>query len=537
MRSTLVGLIILLFALLPPSNVAAQVSSGKILGVVTDDSGAVLPGALIAVRNLGTGVTRDVVSNERGQYDVPGLPPGRYQVGAEPTGFRRVSHGPIVVQVNQETRLDLVLALGELAETITVQGTGTVVQTTTAALGKVVEEKQILALPLTDRNFASLGLLTPGVTTRGQSTTDAQYVVHGQRQDANNFQLDGVANVTLGGNTVQARPNVDAVQEFKIQTSNFSAEFGRNAGSVVQVVTKSGTNEYRGSIWEFARNDRFQSPNFFTQGDPPPLSQNQYGGTVGGPLSIPGVYSGKNKTFFFGSFEGYRLTRGVTRQTVVATAQERAGNLGFLTRPIIDPQTGLAFPGNIIPADRISPAAQKLLDLMPLPNISGAAPRANNFVSSPAREDDYDQYMARFDHSISAKWNLFYRHFLQDNDNYNPFQGAGPANYLGFPTQGNAGFSMARSASARCLGRLRSTSFASASRATATSASICRCSTRWTSASTTCGRRTRPVVWVCRTSPSPASRGSAGRFRGRRRTRRTSGRCPTSARWRSAATT
>src|SRR6185295_28608 len=312
------------------------------------------------------------------------------------------------------------------------------VQTTTATLGKVIEEKQILELPLSGRNFTALGLLTPGVTTRGQSTSDAAYVVHGQRQDSNNFQLDGVANVSLGGNAVQARPNVDAVQEFKIQTSNFSAEFGRNAGSVVQVVTKSGTNEYRGSTWEFVRNDRFQSPNFFTQGEPPPLSQNQYGGTVGGPLSIPGVYSGKNRTFFFGSFEGYRLTRGVTRQTVVATAQERAGNLSFLTRPIVDPQTGLAFPGNIIPADRISPAARKLLDLMPLPNIAGAAARANNFVSSPTRNDSYDQYMARFDHSISAKWNLFYRHFLQNNDNYNPFQGAGPASYLGFPTQGNS---------------------------------------------------------------------------------------------------
>jgi outer membrane receptor protein involved in Fe transport len=437
MRSMQIGLVVLVVvSLLSPSPAAAQVSSGRILGIVADDSGAVLPGAVIVVRNLGTGVTRDVVSNERGQYDVPGLPPARYQVDAELTGFRRVSHGPIVVQVNQETRLDLVLALGELAETITVQGTGTVVQTTTAAIGKVVEEKQIVALPLTDRNFASLGLLVPGVTTRGQSTTDAAYVVHGQRTDANNFQLDGVANVTLGGNTVQARPNVDAVQEFKIQTSNFSAEFGRNAGSVVQVVTKSGTNELRGSAWEFVRNDRFQSPNFFTQGEPPPLRQNQYGGTAGGPLTIPGLYSGKNRTFVFGSYEGYGLTRGLTRQTVVATAQERTGNLGFLSKPIVDPLTGLPFAGNIIPADRISPAARKLLDLMPLPNIAGAAARQNNFVSSPTREDNYDQFMARIDHSISTKWNLFYRHFFQDTDSFNPFQGAGPANYLGFPTQG-----------------------------------------------------------------------------------------------------
>src|SRR2546426_9650705 len=325
--------------LLSPSTATAQVSSGKVLGVVTDNSGGVLPGASIVVRNLGTGVTRDTVSNDRGQYEGLGVQPGRYQIDAEVSVFRRVSRGPIVIQVTQQTRLDIVLQLGEVAETITVQGTGTVVQTTTATIGKVVEEKQIVALPLTDRNFASLGLLTPGVTTRGQSTTDAQYVVHGQRQDANNFQLDGVANVTLGGNSVQARPNVDAVQEFKIQTSNFSAEFGRNAGSVVQVVTKSGTNELRGSTWEFVRNDKFQSPNFFTQGNPPPLRQNQFGGTVGGPVTVPGMYSGRNRSFFFGSYEGYRLTRGVTRQTVVATAQERAGNLSFLSKAIVDPLT------------------------------------------------------------------------------------------------------------------------------------------------------------------------------------------------------
>jgi len=432
MKSATVFTILAVAAIVLPSSTAtAQVSSGKVLGIVTDNSGGVLPGASIVLRNLGTGVTRETVSNDRGQYEVPGVQPGRYQIDAEVSGFRRVSHGPIVVQVGQEARLDIVLQLGEVAETITVQGTGTVVQTTTATIGKVVEEKQIVALPLTDRNFASLGLLTPGVTTRGQSTTDASYVVHGQRQDANNFQLDGVANVTLGGNTVQARPNVDAVQEFKIQTSNFSAEFGRNAGSVVQVVTKSGTNELRGSTWEFVRNDKFQSPNFFTQGKLPPLRQNQYGGTVGGPVSVPGLYSGRNKSFFFGSFEGYRLTRGVTRQTVVATAQERAGNLSFLSKAIVDPLTGQPFAGNIIPSERISPAAQKLLELMPLPNIAGTAARQNNFVSSPTRNDNYDQYMARFDHSISTKWNLFYRHFFQDTDSFNPFQGAGPANYLG----------------------------------------------------------------------------------------------------------
>ena len=250
MSSSLVRLLSFAVAavLLVPAAGLAQVSSGKILGAVQDESAGALPGVTIVVRNVETGVSRETVTNTRGRFEVPGLQPGRYQVEAELTGFSRYSQGPVAVQVNEETLVNINLKVGQLSETINVVAQSSIVQTTTATLGKVIEEKQILELPLSGRNFTSLGLLTPGVTTRGQSTTDAAYVVHGQRQDSNNFQLDGVANVSLGGNTVQARPNVDAVQEFKIQTSNFSAEFGRNSGSVVQVVTKSGTNSVRGSV-------------------------------------------------------------------------------------------------------------------------------------------------------------------------------------------------------------------------------------------------------------------------------------------------
>jgi outer membrane receptor protein involved in Fe transport len=415
---------------------SAQVSSGKITGAVQDNSGGVLPGVTVVARNVGTNNTRETVTNERGQYEIAALPPGRYQIEGELTGFKRYQRGPITVQVNQETRVDIQLELGALEETIQVTAEGLLVQTTTSAVGAVVDQKQIVELPLSGRNFADLGLLTPGVTTRGQATssgaTGSTFVVHGQRSDANNFQLDGVANVSLGGNTLNARPNVDAVQEFKIQTSNFSAEFGRNSGSVITVVTKSGTNTLSGNAWEFLRDDKFQARNFFAVTDPPPLSQNQFGATLGGPLVIPGLYSGKNKTFFFGSYEGFRLERGLTRQTIVATERERAGDFGFLSRQLIDPATGQPFPGNQIPASRISSAATRLLSLMPTPNLGGT-PRVNNFVSSPSQEQNYDQYMWRFDHTISSKWNVFYRHFLQDNDQFMPFQGASPANYVGFP--------------------------------------------------------------------------------------------------------
>src|SRR5437762_6807094 len=423
---TIVLFAVALFVLLVPVLARAQTSAGKIVGVVQDSSGGVLPGVAIIVRNLGTGTSRDAVTDDRGQFDVSGLAPGRYQVDAELQGFRKFSQSPVVVQVNQETRVNATMSVGAVAETITVAAEGILVQTTTSVVGKVVDEQQILELPLSGRNFADLGLLTPGVTTRGQGTSaGTSFYVHGQRNDANNFLLDGTSDNSLEGNALQARPNVDAVQEFKIQTSNFSAEFGRNTGSVVNVVTKSGTNSLRGSGWEFARSDKFQAKNYFATTEPPPLKFNQFGGTLGGPIV-------RNRTFLFGSYEGYREDRGLTRQTIVATAAERGGDFSLLSKPLIDPETGLAFAGNRIPQGRISPAATKLLALMPLPNIPGVSARNNNYVSSPEMKNHYNQYMGRVDHTFSDKWTLFYRHFLQDSDVFNPFQGASPANYIGF---------------------------------------------------------------------------------------------------------
>jgi len=411
-----------------PAPAGAQTSAGKIVGVVQDSSGAVLPGVSIVVRNLGTGAARDTISDDRGQFDVSGLAPGRYQVDAQLQGFSKFTQGPVSVLVNQETRVNPTLSIGNVQETLTVTAEGLLVQTTSSMVGKVVDEKQILDLPLSGRNFADLGLLTPGVTTRGQGTSaGTSFYVHGQRNDANNFLLDGVSDNSLEGNALQARPNVDAVQEFKIQTSNFSAEFGRNTGSIVNVVTKSGTNAFSGSGWEFLRSDKVQATNFFATTEPPPLKFNQYGGTAGGPLV-------RNKTFFFASFEGYREGRGQTRQTIVATAQERAGDFSFLSKPLIDPATGLPFAGNVIPPARIDPAAARLLALMPMPNIPGVRPRANNYVSSPVSQTNYDQYMLRGDHTFNPQWSVFYRHFLQDNDIFNPFQGSNTANYDGFPT-------------------------------------------------------------------------------------------------------
>ncbi len=410
-----------------PATVSSQVSLGTLLGQAQDDTGGVLPGVSVTATNTGTGLTRAVTTDSRGQYAIVGLQPGTYEVRAELAGFRTSVASGVVIQVNQETRLDFAMPLGELAETITVSAETTVVQTRTSTVGKVVDQTAIVAMPLNGRNFVDLGLLVPGVTTREQRTqAGSTYYVHGQRDDANNFLMDGVSSNELNGNTADIKPNPDAVQEFKIQTSNFSAEFGRNAGSIVQVVTKSGSNDISGAGWLFLRDDAFQSKDFFAINEPPPLSQKQYGATFGGPII-------RNKTFVFGSYEGYRLTRGLTNQTIVATAGERAGDFSFLTKPILDPTTGQPFPGNVIPPNRIDPAATALLELMPLPNISGAGARANNYVSSPESTNNYDQFIARLDHNFNDNWAVFYRHFYQKTEQFNPVQGAGVSRYDGFP--------------------------------------------------------------------------------------------------------
>jgi hypothetical protein len=423
MRGFCLGAAVLLVV---PAILLAQISGGKIIGSVDDESGGVLPGVQVSILNLGTGLTREATTSERGRYEVRGLPSGQYEVRAELSGFRGYAQTDVDVLVNRETVVNITLSIGAVTETVTVTGESVIIQVTTSSIGKVVEDDVMVAIPLANRNFVNLALLIPGVTTRTQSTTaGSTFYVHGQRDDANNFLLDGVSAVDLEGNRSAVRPNPDAVQEFNIQTSQFSAEFGRNAGSIIQVVTKSGTNEFGGNAWYFARDDSFQAQNFFAQNEPPPLSRKQYGGTFGGPIV-------HDKFFVFGSYEGIRENRGLTRQTVVTTARERIGNLSFLDTPIIDPETGQQFPGNIIPRDRIDPAATALFELMPLPNISGAGTRENNYVSSPIQTSDSDQILARADYYINTDNTMFYRHFWQSSPTFRPFQGAGVSHYEGF---------------------------------------------------------------------------------------------------------
>src|SRR5579864_6463248 len=413
----------LICAWLVPSTAHAQ-ATGQITGPITDPSGAVVPDATIEIVNEATGQKRTVTSRDDGFYLVPLVNPGIYQVKASRIGFGTLTRNGNEVAVNGTTRVDFSLQVGEVAEQVTTVTAVSLVETSNATLGVVVDQQKVVDLPLNGRNFAQLGTLLPGVvapplalggldgnaTVGGFGDTTGSFNVNGMRNQSNNFQLDGASNNDSFNSGFVVRPPPDAVQEFKIMTHSYGAEYGRNAGSVVNVVTKSGTNTWHGSAWEFNRDDTFQARNFFATFTPT-LKQNQYGGAIGGPIV-------KNRLFTFGYYEGFRNTQGTTDTRVVLSADQRTGNFGSTT--IKDPLTGQPFANNMIPADRISPIAAKILsDYIPLPNQTG-----NRVVRSPNLEDHRNQFGDRVDYQISDRHTLFGRYLYGHSNQFNPLSGS-----------------------------------------------------------------------------------------------------------------
>jgi hypothetical protein len=389
-------------------------ASGTMAGLVTDDSGGVLPGVIVEVVNVATGQTRVVETGPDGFFTVPLLQPGRYDVKASLTGFRTVVREGVVVTVGDTARVDLRLPVGALEESVTVRGEVPLVETAHATLGIVIDERRIVDLPLNGRNFTQLGTLIPGVvappaalggqagdaTPGGFGATTAGFNVNGMRNQSNNFLLDGTSNNDTFNTGFVLRPPPDAIQEFKILTHSYAAEYGRNAGSVVNVVTRSGTNAVRGSGWEFNRDDRLEARNFFAPKDQqkPELKQNQFGGAVGGPLV-------RSRLFFFTYYEGYRNTRGTTTVITVPSEAQRRG-IFTGSAPLRDPLTGQPFVGNVIPEGRLDPVARRLLDeFVPLPNSAG-----NRYTASPNVDDDRDQIGLRLDYQWTPKHALLGRY-------------------------------------------------------------------------------------------------------------------------------
>ena len=416
---------------LSPGLAFAQ-ATGSISGTVKDESGAVLPGVTVEATNTATNATRTAVTGANGFYTIPLVQPGGYTVKATLQSFSSLSRSGVKVNVSETSLVNFALKVGGTSETVDVTGQSPLIETANATLGIVIEEKKIVDLPLNGRNFTQLGTLIPGVlappaglggqageaTPGGFGATTSGFSVNGQRNQSNNFLMDGATNNDSFNTGFVLRPPPDAIQEFKILTHSYSAEYGRNAGSVVNVVTKSGSNAWHGAAWEFNRNDKFQERNYFvpSTSPKPALKQNQFGASLGGPIV-------KDKFFAFGYYEGYRNTKGTTQNLLVPTADQRAGNFGGAT--LIDPTTGAAFPAGIIPAGRISPIAAKLLnDFMPLPN-SGT----NRYIVSPNVVDTRDQAGGRLDYKINPKHSALGR-FLWSHTNQATPKVQQPANAL-----------------------------------------------------------------------------------------------------------
>jgi Carboxypeptidase regulatory-like domain/TonB-dependent Receptor Plug Domain len=407
-----------------PSRAAAQ-ATGAIAGVVTDPSGGVLPGVTIDVTSRDTGQVRSTVTGADGFFTIPLVNPGVYDVKATLSGFRTTVREAVTVTVNETVRADAALQVGELAEQVTVVAQSPLVETTNATLGVVIDRQKVMDLPLNGRNFTQLGTLIPGVvappsalggqdgnaTPGGFGNVTGGFNVNGQRNQSNNFLLDGAANNDSFNTGFVLRPPPDAIQEFKILTHSYDAEYGRNAGSVVNVVTKAGTNQWHGSGWEFNRDDRLQATNFFAAAKPA-LKQNQFGGALGGALM-------KNRLFMFSYFEGFQNKQGVTDTRTVLSAAQRTGDFAG-GAAIRDPLTGLPFAGNVIPPGRISPIAQKILDqYIPLPNSAG-----NRSVRSPNVEDTRQQFGTRFDVHLNDAHTLLGRYIVGHTNNVNPLGGS-----------------------------------------------------------------------------------------------------------------
>jgi hypothetical protein len=380
----------------------AQRNTGTILGTVTDPSGASIVGAEVVVTNSGTNEKRTMVTGDTGNYVMENLSPGTYEVMASVAGFKSKSIKGITLLFDQRARIDIGLEVGEMTEQISVEGVAPIIATDQSSVGEVVETKKVLELPLNGRNFLQLATLTPGARKASVSymeITGGSISVNGMSDHANNTQVDGMMNQERGAGRMNFSPSIDMIQEFKIQTSIYDAEYGSTGAAQISLITKSGTKDYHGSLYYFHRNDNLDARPFFQPGELPEFKRHQFGGTVGGPI-------GKSeKDFFFFSYEGLREARGLTALMTVPTAAIRNGDFSGTGATIydpatLDPTTGLRqpFPGNQIPLNRITSQSSYFLQFWPNPISPGFA---NNAVSNPVRSFDNNQYSIRYDRKFS----------------------------------------------------------------------------------------------------------------------------------------
>ena len=411
---------------------------GEITGQISDATGATVSAATITAINTATNASRVATSNESGLYSFPSLPPGLYNMRVEKPGFKSTTSSNLEVQVQQTVRMDFTLSVGQISESIEVVGAAAQLQAENSTVGTVIENKRIVELPLNGRNYLQLVSLSPNVTTaspsagqagsrQGGNRADQSISVAGQRIMFDHFTLDGVENTDPNFNTYVILPSIDALQEFKVQTGVYPAEFGRNA-TQINVLTKGGGNQYHGTLFEFLRNDKLDAKNYaFTTARPPkdPFKWNQYGGTFSGPVRIPKLFNGRDKLFFMGNYESFRQRRNVQAIYTVPTAAMQGGDFSGIPNQIFDPATRVKnadgtvtaqpFPGNRIPTNRFDPVSVKMLEFYPPANLS--TPRiSNNYQTTQGRPINKDQFILRMDYVESAKSSWFGRYSWGDEN-------------------------------------------------------------------------------------------------------------------------
>src|SRR3954447_8946518 len=417
-----------------------QTTFGSIVGTIADPSGAPIADAQVTITNLATNETRNAPTNNDGLYQFVNLTPGNYRVQIEKQGFTKAAREPVTVAVQSTARIDVALAVGDVTQTVEVRAETPLIQAEASSLGTVVDQRQVNELPLNGRNPMSLAALSPSVVPQGQSGSTptgtnpfawGNYQIGGGVANQSQVYLDGAPVNGAYLNITAMIPTQDSLQEFKVQTNSLSPEFGRFAGGVINFTTKSGSNQVHGGAWEFLRNRELNANTFFNNsaGIPrPAFTQNQFGFNLGGPVYIPKLYDGRDKTFFFVNWEGFRLRQGQSFTETVPTQVQRTGNLSSLGVPIYDPLTTCgaagapacaggqalynrtAFPGRIIPASRMNPTARRMMNLYPLPNTVGTGNNLNNFVTNASVGGNNNETVVRLDQNIGQNQHLFARY-------------------------------------------------------------------------------------------------------------------------------
>ncbi|MEO7143600.1 MAG: carboxypeptidase regulatory-like domain-containing protein [Bryobacteraceae bacterium] len=417
-------------------SVAAQCQTADLTGVVRDATGSAVPGAHLTITRNDTRARRSTDSDRVGVYSFPALQAGVYDLTVEAHGFGTQTHDHVVLDVGQHSQLDFVLAIGVLSTQVKVYASGEALRPADASVGTIISGAEIAQLPVNGRNFTRLILLIPGASSVNGSQSDgtvsgtALFSVNGERDQDNNYVIDGIESNFFHGNSPGALPPMDSIAEFRVTTGG-SAEFGRSMGANVSLVTKSGSNTLHGTVYEYLRNADLDANDFFANASGlsrTPYHRNQFGATAGGPVVLPRLYDGHNRTFWFTAYEGFRASQGTSLISTVPTAAEAQGNFNGTGNPIYDPSTSAMdtkgnvirqpFPNNTIPAARLDPGMQYMLQkLVPRPNLGGLS---NNYLNTQSAMNRHDIGVARVDQYINSNNNVFFRILEQRVDDITP---------------------------------------------------------------------------------------------------------------------